>query len=235
VILHIDHIQPSSKGGSDDIMNLITSCEGCNLGKGARELSDDAVIVKKKDQLDRLQEQREILEMMMDWQNELINLEEEAVKKIAEFWGRNFPGYSLNESGLAFLRNLIRKYDAVELIEAIKISAAQYTKCDIDENGNTQITKESVSMAFNKLGGILSNRNKYKDNPELKEIHKMLNTIKYEYGYVNIKYFFSLIDRATKLGVGMEELNSIAGDNNNWTGFKDDLEYRIAEIENERR
>jgi hypothetical protein len=45
----------------------------------------------------------------------------------------------------------------------------------------------------------------------------------------------SLIERATKLGVGMEELNSIAGDNNNWTGFKDDLEYRIAEIENERR
>lgn len=33
--LHIDHAQPVSAGGSDDPLNLITACEGCNLGKGA--------------------------------------------------------------------------------------------------------------------------------------------------------------------------------------------------------
>jgi 5-methylcytosine-specific restriction endonuclease McrA len=34
VILEIDHIIPKSKGGTDDIDNLITSCKECNLGKG---------------------------------------------------------------------------------------------------------------------------------------------------------------------------------------------------------
>jgi len=34
VILHIDHIQPKSKGGLNNKLNLITSCEECNLGKG---------------------------------------------------------------------------------------------------------------------------------------------------------------------------------------------------------
>lgn len=33
VILHVDHIQPVSKGGTNDLLNLITSCQDCNLGK----------------------------------------------------------------------------------------------------------------------------------------------------------------------------------------------------------
>ncbi|MDP2682183.1 MAG: HNH endonuclease [Deltaproteobacteria bacterium] len=33
-VLHIDHIQPWSKGGSTDLKNLQTLCSNCNLGKG---------------------------------------------------------------------------------------------------------------------------------------------------------------------------------------------------------
>lgn len=33
VILHIDHITPISKGGTNNLDNLITSCQDCNLGK----------------------------------------------------------------------------------------------------------------------------------------------------------------------------------------------------------
>lgn len=39
VVLHVDHIHPVAEGGSDDEDNLVTSCERCNLGKGARLLS----------------------------------------------------------------------------------------------------------------------------------------------------------------------------------------------------
>jgi hypothetical protein len=38
VKLHIDHILPWSRGGLNVIKNLITSCEPCNLGKGAGQL-----------------------------------------------------------------------------------------------------------------------------------------------------------------------------------------------------
>ncbi len=34
VVLHIDHKIPRNKGGTNDISNLITSCQECNLGKG---------------------------------------------------------------------------------------------------------------------------------------------------------------------------------------------------------
>lgn len=31
--LHVDHVKPKSLGGSDDIDNLVTACQPCNLGK----------------------------------------------------------------------------------------------------------------------------------------------------------------------------------------------------------
>lgn len=38
VILHIDHIMAVAAGGTNSIDNLVTACEPCNLGKGARNL-----------------------------------------------------------------------------------------------------------------------------------------------------------------------------------------------------
>lgn len=35
VKLHVDHLTPVRIGGTNDAANLITSCEGCNLGKSA--------------------------------------------------------------------------------------------------------------------------------------------------------------------------------------------------------
>lgn len=37
-VLQVDHIIPVAEGGENDIDNLITSCQPCNLGKGAKSL-----------------------------------------------------------------------------------------------------------------------------------------------------------------------------------------------------
>lgn len=42
VILEVDHIHPVSKGGLDDLTNLLASCYDCNRGKRARIISDVA-------------------------------------------------------------------------------------------------------------------------------------------------------------------------------------------------
>lgn len=35
-ILHVDHVKSKKDGGTDDLANLVTACQDCNLGKGAR-------------------------------------------------------------------------------------------------------------------------------------------------------------------------------------------------------
>lgn len=38
VTLHCDHVVAHSKGGSDEKENLVTACEDCNFGKGAKSV-----------------------------------------------------------------------------------------------------------------------------------------------------------------------------------------------------
>jgi len=38
VTLHVDHVHPQSRNGTDDPDNLVTACEDCNQGKGSRLL-----------------------------------------------------------------------------------------------------------------------------------------------------------------------------------------------------
>jgi hypothetical protein len=43
VVLHVDHVIPVAKGGTNDLSNLVTACEDCNRGKGAVPLSDTSL------------------------------------------------------------------------------------------------------------------------------------------------------------------------------------------------
>lgn len=36
--LHVDHVKPVSKGGSNRLENLVTACQTCNLGKHTAEI-----------------------------------------------------------------------------------------------------------------------------------------------------------------------------------------------------
>lgn len=56
-ILHVDHITPVIEGGGNNIDNLVTSCDACNLGKGARALSE--IPQSLKDKASAIQEREE--------------------------------------------------------------------------------------------------------------------------------------------------------------------------------
>src|SRR5476649_2779049 len=40
VVLHCDHVHPVSRGGKNELENLVTSCRDCNAGKGACLIED---------------------------------------------------------------------------------------------------------------------------------------------------------------------------------------------------
>jgi hypothetical protein len=48
VVLHCDHVVAVANGGTNDIDNLVTACDACNLGKGARELTAVPLTIEEK-------------------------------------------------------------------------------------------------------------------------------------------------------------------------------------------
>lgn len=64
VQLHVDHVVPTSLGGTDQPENLVTACADCNSGKANRSLDDDTVT--------------EIVEDAEQWRN---NIERAAQKR----------------------------------------------------------------------------------------------------------------------------------------------------------
>ena len=55
VELEADHIVPKSKGGSNDIDNLITACKACNRGKRDIDVLPTGFVLKRESKTRRVQ------------------------------------------------------------------------------------------------------------------------------------------------------------------------------------
>lgn len=149
VILEIDHITPVSKGGTNDIMNLITSCRDCNRGKRDRKLDDGTAVMVQKKQLDTIQERREQLEMMLQWRQ---SLEEELDVETAaiEVYFKDNTKWGFNDDVRHKTRKLIKRFGFNDVYTATEIAIDNYY--DGTVNGWYD--------AFDKIGGICYNRRK---------------------------------------------------------------------------
>jgi len=160
VILHVDHIEPWSKGGSNDIINLVTSCSTCNLGKGANTLSDDSVVVARRQEAESRQARLEQLEMMRKWHEDMNDLFEVECDVVTSFMlsPSYCKSFRLNDLGMNTIRQLIRRFGVEEVLASIGISLAKYI---VIENGKA--THDSFEDMFEKIGGICFNRKRRRE------------------------------------------------------------------------
>jgi hypothetical protein len=165
VILQVDHVRPASDGGSTDILNLLTACTTCNAGKGARSLTDQAVLSKQVDQLVELQERREQIEMMIQWRDELLRLSEETVQTVVEKIGER-GGWEPNENGVAHIRKWLKRVDAGSLLRAADEAFDCYLQ--YDASGNS--TGESWNVAFHKIPSFVSIQQQEDEKPFLRRL-----------------------------------------------------------------
>ena len=110
-------------------MNLITSCFDCNSGKGARQLSDNTIIQKQYNELEKLNERREQLEMMIEWRKSLECLQNTELEYFDNVLSDKF-NKSLSDHGKKKVAAMIKKYSLNELLTIIDIIQEK----DIKEN-----------------------------------------------------------------------------------------------------
>lgn len=150
VILNIDHIDPVAHGGSNDIINLITSCFDCNNGKRNIKLSDNSVIEKQRKQLEVLQERREQIELMFEWKKSLQEFDSESSEMIARYINSKIHPLSISDSAKNVITDWLKKFPLDKILDGIDESAKAYLRYE-----NNEITEESANKFFTKIPGVI--------------------------------------------------------------------------------
>ncbi len=155
VILEVDHIKPVAEGGTNKLINLITSCRDCNRGKGKRKLSDDAELKKQQKELVDLADKREQAEMMIKWRDEMLDMTVRQAKSIDNYIN-NVSEWHCSEYGFRELTRMVDSFSYIEVYEATRIAFSRYYTG----------SEESWRIAFRKIGGICYNRRKQREEAQ---------------------------------------------------------------------
>lgn len=215
VVLNCDHIDPVANGGGNEILNLITSCEACNAGKKDRLLDDSVAVKLQVDQLKQLEERRQQLEMLMQWKNELLSVDDKSTELLSEFWTRLTNGErALTEHGKKVISKLVKTYSVDEVADAMKGAVDFYVK-----DG----TSEQFAKAFDSISRCCNVNRREKENPGSKELYFIRGIVrnKLSNAYFNPNECMRLLEQAVQCGVPLEELRYIAKSNySSFTRFK---------------
>ena len=218
VVLVVDHIKPVADGGDNHLMNLITACQPCNSGKGARKLGDDAVITKQLEQLEDLNDRRIQLEMLMEWRNELLSLDGLKVEKYETIINSKDQKFVVSAIGREKLADWGRKFTFEEMLEAIDKSFELYF------DG----TAESWAKAFATIPGCVAIRRVATKKPYLPRLFYIRGILRNR-GYVNEHDVMEILEDAARAGVDVEDMGQFAKRVRSWTAFNNEVRCATEE------
>ena len=124
-LLQVDHITAVANGGTNDDDNLITSCQTCNIGKGARDLSavPQSLAEKAKEVAEREAQIRGYSAIMAARRE---RIEDDCWKVVAELYPNDDPSdLSVDRRWLHSIRRFVIALGVDECIEAMQIAQSQ--------------------------------------------------------------------------------------------------------------
>lgn len=132
IVLEIDHIMPVSKGGTNNINNLLTSCFNCNRGKNKHELNqvpptleNNILVLKEKKK--QYSEYLKLTKFMQD-------AKEEQLRIIDNIYEQYFPEYELSGR---FRDSSVTMF--IEKLSLYVVSEAMRNACSRVYNNNMAI------------------------------------------------------------------------------------------------
>ena len=152
VILEIDHIHPKSKEGSDDAINLLTTCFDCNRGKRDKVISEvaprpDADLLYLRTQQEKLE-----LERFLKISEEKKQVEDQTWERFGDLWasllGNTYP------PSRHWLNYWLKTYGADELDFAIRRMVPRFE----DGRFGYQFSKSTSERAARYVTAIMKAR-----------------------------------------------------------------------------
>lgn len=124
VILHVDHIHPVSKGGTNAVANLITACLPCNIGKGAKSLNEAPQSLKDK-AAEVAEREAQLNGYSLVMQAAADRVERESWVVAARLMGLESVE-SFNRQELQSIRTFVKRGGYWLAVEAAEIAAARF-------------------------------------------------------------------------------------------------------------
>lgn len=161
VVLEVDHIHPRSKGGDDQIINLLTSCYDCNRGKRAKVISE--VAPRPDADLAFLKTQQEIVEVQrfLDAKKKQDALNQALCESLREIWWECID--TKDAPSNIVLVPWINRYGATEVSESIVAAGMAI------DRGNLRCYGDPFSRLLPYIGGILKQREQRREADEKEE------------------------------------------------------------------
>lgn len=222
-VLHVDHVKPVAEGGTNDLLNLVTACQPCNLGKGARELSDDSALQKQRSQLDALNQRREQLEMLVSWREGLLDIQSEEVEALVTYIGSLQSLYSCNDNARANIKKWLKRFSLAELFDAAEASFSSYLRAD--EPSDEAV--EQWEKAFAYIPRIASVKKRGGYSNEEQRLFYIRGILRNRLNYVNERVCIILMRQAAEIGADISQMQDVACSVRSWTEFRDIVEAFI--------
>jgi HNH endonuclease len=122
-VLHVDHVEPKAKGGTDDPSNLVTSCQPCNGGKSDVRLQD-----KRLHSGMSTEDAREHAEQIMGYleaQRAILAARDTMIDALRQRWEEAI-GWTLPASERASLGMFLEHFTFADLASAVDIAASKF-------------------------------------------------------------------------------------------------------------
>ena len=229
VVLEIDHVKPVSKGGDNNIINLLSSCFDCNRGKSDRKLSDDSAVKKQKKILDDLSKKREQIKMMVEWRESLRDITGDMISAITDIFKDRCDGkYVIEDSSHEAMKKLkasLKKYGFKDVLDAVDSSIDYYYDGNIEDERERDLT---IIKAFEMIPRICKSSKEQREKPYLKDLYYIRGILKKRLNYLNEWQSLDYLKKAYDYGVTLDDLKILSKEVKNWTQFKETIEEIIG-------
>lgn len=213
VVLQVDHINPVSNGGDNELLNLITSCEPCNNGKRARLIDDKSIIEKQRKMLEDLDNRREQLSMILQWRDELKKFDGELLMEVVSRVEDKVCS-TVNDKGLSIIKGWLTKFELNELLQAIDDVREIYSK-DGELDSEKMFSSIPKVAFFNRKGD------------DEKAVRYIRGILKNRISYIDERKALDWMMQAVECGISTDELKQVALDVRTWTQFRQAMEDLI--------
>lgn len=202
-VLHCDHIHPVAEGGDNDLLNLVTACSSCNLGKGAKRLDDRSAVQRQRAQLEELDDRREQLEMMLEWRDKTQAAVVDTVEEVANRVGERSGSWP-NDAGKADIRRWLKRYSLAEILSALDESFDRFL---VYRGG--EVTDRSWGIAFDKIPVLASYARRAAEKPHLTKLVYIQGILRRRFDDPRGQYLAELED-IFGWGVPLEAMEGVA-------------------------